>query len=62
MEEGYVSYQRWGSRGVRGEEKDYEKWEGTNLQILARISPLPVANNWPVGLGATEMTEKNQKR
>lgn len=26
------------------------------LQILARISPLPVANNWLVGLGATEIT------
>ena len=28
------------------------------FQILARISPLPVANFSPCGLGATEMTEK----
>jgi len=28
----------------------------THLQILARISPLPVANSSPWGLGATEMT------
>lgn len=28
----------------------------TNLQILARISPLPVAKSCPVGLGATEIT------
>lgn len=31
---------------------------GTYLQILARISPLPVANRLLVGLGATEMTRK----
>lgn len=29
----------------------------TYLQILAFISPLPVANKLLVGLGATEMTE-----
>ena len=29
----------------------------TYLQILARISPLPVAKSSPVGQGATEMTE-----
>ena len=28
----------------------------TYLQILARISPLPVAKSSPVGQGATEMT------
>ena len=28
----------------------------TYLQIRARMSPLPVANRLPVGLGATEMT------
>lgn len=28
----------------------------THLQIRARMSPLPVANRLPVGLGATEMT------
>lgn len=28
----------------------------TYLQILARMSPLPVANRLPMGLGATEMT------
>lgn len=28
----------------------------TNLQILARMSPLPVAKRVPVGLGATEIT------
>lgn len=28
----------------------------TYLQILARMSPLPVANRLLVGLGATEMT------
>jgi hypothetical protein len=28
----------------------------TNLQILARISPLPVAKRPPEGLGATEIT------
>lgn len=28
----------------------------TYFQILARMSPLPVANNSPWGLGATEMT------
>jgi hypothetical protein len=32
--------------------------ELTYLQILALRSPLPVANNSPVGLGATEMTAK----
>lgn len=29
---------------------------GPYLQILARISPLPVANKLLVGLGATEIT------
>jgi len=28
----------------------------THLQILARMSPLPVAKTPPVGLGATEIT------
>lgn len=28
----------------------------TYLQILARISPLPVAKRLPLGLGATEIT------
>jgi hypothetical protein len=35
-------------------------WVGdieTDLQMRARMSPLPVANTPPVGLGATEMTE-----
>lgn len=36
------------------------KRDKTNLQILARISPLPVANRCPVGLGATEMTGKER--
>jgi hypothetical protein len=30
--------------------------EFANLQILAFISPLPVAKRLPVGLGATEIT------
>ena len=30
----------------------------TYFQILARMSPLPVANSSPWGLGATEMTEQ----
>jgi len=30
---------------------------GTDLQIRARISPLPVAKSPPVGLGATEITD-----
>lgn len=30
--------------------------KATYFQILARMSPLPVANNSPWGLGATEMT------
>jgi hypothetical protein len=33
-----------------------ETKRSTYLQILARISPLPVANKLFVGLGATEMT------
>jgi hypothetical protein len=32
------------------------KWKITHLQILARMSPLPVAKILPEGLGATEMT------
>lgn len=32
----------------------------TYLQILARMSPLPVAKSWPVGLGATEMTDEGE--
>ena len=28
----------------------------TYFQIRARISPLPVANNVPIGLGATDIT------
>lgn len=40
--------------------KVYEKGKDaarfTHLQIRARMSPLPVANTPPVGLGATEMT------
>lgn len=34
----------------------------TYLQIRARISPLPVANRLPVGLGATEMTVNNMSK
>lgn len=30
--------------------------KATYLQILARMSPLPVAKRFPMGLGATEMT------
>ena len=33
-----------------------EQNAGTNLQIRARMSPLPVANRPPVGLGATDIT------
>ena len=33
----------------------------TYLQILARMSPLPVANKSPIGLGATEITKKMKK-
>jgi hypothetical protein len=39
---------------VGGVEEIDIRW--TYFQILARKSPLPVANNLPVGLGATEMT------
>lgn len=34
----------------------FELIERTNLQMRARMSPLPVANRPPIGLGATEMT------
>ena len=33
----------------------------SHLQIRARMSPLPVANKLPVGLGATEMTITDQR-
>lgn len=39
-----------GEKGVRRDERE------TNLQIRARMSPLPVANKPPIGLGATEIT------
>lgn len=47
----------WGdeARQIGSSELGYGKM--TDLQILARISPLPVAKRLPVGLGATEMTE-----
>lgn len=42
---------RWATPGKKG------GFRVTHFQIRALISPLPVANKPPIGLGATEITE-----